>query len=81
MGRSYVLVSNEEQYYFGIEKIPLKILDKWMMKTTKEITMRIFQNQQVKKRWKDMQENIKKMVWKHKRMLVIGSEIKIHGQV
>ena len=54
VGGSYVLVSNEEQSSFEIEKIPLKILDKWMMKTTKVVGMGIFQSQQVKKRWKDM---------------------------
>ena len=41
VGRSYVLVSNKEQYYFEIKEILLKILDEWMMKTTKVIGMRI----------------------------------------
>ena len=79
MVTSYVLVSNKEQSSFEIEKIPLKILDKWMMKTTKLIGMGIFQSQQVKKRWKDMKDSIKKMVWKQKRMLVTDLEIKIYG--
>ena len=51
------------------------------MKTTKVICMGIFQSKQVKKRWNDMQDSIKKTVWKQKRMLVIGLEIKIYGQV
>ena len=65
MGRPYVLISNKEQSYFEIEKIPLNILDNWMIKKTKAIGMEIFQTQQFKKRWKYMKDSIKKVVWKY----------------
>ena len=44
------------------------------------MSMRNFQSQEVKERWKDIQDNIKKLIWGQKRMLVIESEIKMYSQ-
>ena len=52
--RLYVLVLNTKQSSFEIGRILLKILDRWMMKTTKVMSMRNCQSQQVKERWKDI---------------------------
>ena len=62
--RLYVLVSNKKQFSFEIGRILLKILDRWMVKTTKVMSMRNCQSQQVKERWKDIQDNIKEMVYR-----------------
>jgi len=79
--RLYVLVLNNAQSSFEIGRTLLKLFDRWMMTTTKIMSIRNFQSQRIKGRWKDIQNNIKKLVYRQKEMLRIESEVKRNNQV
>ena len=64
VGRLYVLVLKNAQSSFEIGRTLLKLFDRWMMKNTKITSVRNCQSQQIKGSWKEIQNNIKKLVYK-----------------
>lgn len=79
--RLYVLVLNNAQSSFEIGRTLLKLFDRWTMTTTKIMSIRNCQSQRIKGRWKDIQNNIKKLVYRQKEMLRIESEVRRNSQV